>query len=295
MENFYIKAEELFWVVQDIAGSADSDTVTVAVKRLSDGYTWNFTSLIFENAANTGTPTFISDILWKTSFTPPTEDTYIVTFNDATTGTKHVQVLVAVGGDEAVSFASKSEVKVANIALRGVGAARINSLTEESEQARVISEIFAQIRDEVLRSHPWNFAVDRAALTLLATAPAFEYDYQFQLPSNCLRVLGAYDAAGETIEDYKIEGRKLLCDDDEVYIKYIKRVTDANDFDANFVVIFATRLSAEIAFPLANSASLGEEKLQMYYELLKMGKTIDAQESSSIEKQGEDDFLDARN
>ncbi|MFA5165578.1 MAG: hypothetical protein WC481_08475 [Candidatus Omnitrophota bacterium] len=294
MENFYIKAEELFWIVQDIAGSLVTDTVTVSIKRLSDGYTWDFTELEFENAVNTGTPTFITDILWKTSFTPPTEDTYIVTFNDTTTATKHVQVLVALGGDEAVSFSSKSEVKIANLALTGVGASRITSLTEDSQQARVVSEMYAQVRDEVLRSHPWNFAVDRATLSILADAPAFEYSYQFQLPVNCLRVLGAYDSSGDKIEDYKVEGRKLLCDDSAVYIKYIKRVTDANEYDANFITLFGVRLSAEIAFPIANSASLGQNKLEMYGELLRIAKGIDAQESSSIETSGDDTWEKSR-
>lgn len=291
-DNFYIKAEELFWVVQEIDGSLSTDTVTVAVKRLSDGYTWDFTDLVFENVANTGTPTFITDILWKTSFTPPTEDTYIVTFNDTTTVTKHVVVLKAVGGDEAVTFSSKSETKIANLALKGIGAARINSLTEETEQARVISEMFAQVRDEVLRSHPWNFAVDRVALSVLASTPVFGFTYQFQLPTNCLRVLGAYASDGDAFDkdDYRIEGRKLLCDESSVYIKYIKRVTDANEFDANFITIMATRLSSEIAYPLANSTSLAKERLDLYFDMLKFGKSIDAQESSSIEIEGADDW-----
>jgi hypothetical protein len=41
--------------------------------------------------------TFISGILWKQSFTPPTEDTYIVTITDSTLDVSYVQVLKALG------------------------------------------------------------------------------------------------------------------------------------------------------------------------------------------------------
>jgi len=98
MDNLqYIKVNSLHWIVQAIPESVTGNTVSVVIKRLSDGYTWHFTSLVFQNAENSGSMTFVSDILWKQSFTPPTEDTYIVTINNETLDVKYIQVLKAVG------------------------------------------------------------------------------------------------------------------------------------------------------------------------------------------------------
>lgn len=98
MDNLqYIKVGALNWIVQAIPECANDDTVVVEIRRLSDGYTWNFTTTAFTSAGTTGNMTFVNDILWKQSFTPPTEDTYIVTITDSTLDVKYVQVLKAVG------------------------------------------------------------------------------------------------------------------------------------------------------------------------------------------------------
>jgi len=96
MDNLqYIKVNVLKWIVQAIPESSSGDTITAEIRRLSDGYTWNFTNLLFQNASNSGNMTFVSDIIWKQSFTPPTADTYIVTITDSTRDVKYVQVLQA--------------------------------------------------------------------------------------------------------------------------------------------------------------------------------------------------------
>ena len=83
-----------------------------------------------------------------------------------------------------------SETDIANSALAEIGARRITSLSDDSDSVRVCKEQFNNIRDSLLESHPWNFAIKRLQLGKLATSPEFGFDNQFQLPSDCLRVLG---------------------------------------------------------------------------------------------------------
>jgi hypothetical protein len=66
-----------------------------------------------------------------------------------------------------------SETSICNSALTRIGAARITSLTDDSKQARACTASYALMRDEVLRSHPWNSAISRASVASLADAPAF--------------------------------------------------------------------------------------------------------------------------
>jgi uncharacterized phiE125 gp8 family phage protein len=125
MESKYIKVGQLFWLVQDIPESVTGDTVTIQIKRLSDGYTWNFSTTAFVSGSQTGNMTFVSGILWKQSFTPPTEDTYIATITDTTLDVIHTQVLQALGavaqagvtGTELTTLANLKEylgIKTAN-------------------------------------------------------------------------------------------------------------------------------------------------------------------------------------
>ena len=54
--------------------------------------------------------------------------------------------------------------------------------------------------------------------------PGFEYDYLYTLPSDNLRILELYEPADLK---YVIESNYLMCDEDEkIWIKYIKQVTD---------------------------------------------------------------------
>ena len=84
-----------------------------------------------------------------------------------------------------------TEVSICSNALRRLGDSPIASLTEDSERARLCNAFYEPSRDAILRSHTWNFAINRANLAKLSTSPAFEYANQFALPTDpfCLRVL----------------------------------------------------------------------------------------------------------
>lgn len=111
----YIKLGSLYWIIQPIPESASDDTVTVEIRRLSDGYTWNFSTTEFTEAATSGTMTFVSGIIWKQSFTPPTEDTYIVTVEDSTLDIKHTQVLQAAGAAAQAGTTGNELTTLANV------------------------------------------------------------------------------------------------------------------------------------------------------------------------------------
>lgn len=180
-----------------------------------------------------------------------------------------------------------SRVGIANLALTILGADRITSLEDNAENARRLTAIYDSTLEDVLRAHPWNFAISRSTLAQLATTPLFEYSYEFQLPGNCLRVLAVSDGTDITT-DYKIEGRKLLCDDTSVKIKYITNITDPNQYTSQFIYILATRLAAEIAYAVTNNKSTADQMFQLYLSRLQIAKETDAQESSSVEVIDED-------
>ena len=72
-----------------------------------------------------------------------------------------------------------------------IGATNIIALNEDSKSARVCNQRFANVRDAVMRAHPWNCIVTRASLAADTETPAFTFAYQYTLPTDpyCLRVL----------------------------------------------------------------------------------------------------------
>ena len=82
-----------------------------------------------------------------------------------------------------------SETAIANSALAKIGAKSILSLDDDSREARLMKQQFAPLRDMLLRSHPWNFAIKRLELAASSTAPIFGFDNRFVLPVDYLRVL----------------------------------------------------------------------------------------------------------
>jgi hypothetical protein len=58
-----------------------------------------------------------------------------------------------------------TDVDIANRALSRIGARRLTTLADATEAARAINSAFVQVRDEVLRAHPWKSACRRAVGT----------------------------------------------------------------------------------------------------------------------------------
>tara|TARA_R100000458_G_scaffold59881_1_gene72423 strand:- start:4949 stop:5518 length:570 start_codon:yes stop_codon:yes gene_type:complete len=183
-----------------------------------------------------------------------------------------------------------TETSISNSALVKLGAERINSLTETNRRAQLCNEQYEKVRDEVLRAHPWNFAIKRMELSQLTTTPAFEYDYEYLLPSDCLRVLELHD---NTIK-WSIEAdRKLLSDSATVKIKYISRVTATAEYDSLFIEALSFRLAADISYALVQSSSLSQKLLGEYENVLSAARSIDAQEGTAPDLI-DDSFVESR-
>lgn len=185
---------------------------------------------------------------------------------------------------------ASSAVDICNSALVKVGAARIISLSDDSEGARLCNEQYEKIRDEMLRGHPWNFATARVELAAVAEEPEFEYDFKFLLPADCLRVLGT-DL--DTSSDFKIEGRYILSYEDTIKIKYIKKVTNVGEMDTTFAEALALNIAQDICYTLSGSAALAELLYRKYEAKLREARSYDAQEGSADRIQA-DEWLNSR-
>lgn len=177
-----------------------------------------------------------------------------------------------------------SEVGICNSALAKIGVGsdgRISSLTEGSRNANVCNEQYAKLRDALLRSHKWNFATARAKLARLADTPVFEFDYKYQLPTDWIRIIAVHDNDnGIGRVHYKIEGRTLLCDAEDIYLRYIKRATDPNDMPPDFRETLATLLARDLAIPIAQSNTLKQDMKDDFKRAARRARSTDAIEDT---------------
>ena len=189
-----------------------------------------------------------------------------------------------------------TEVSICSNALRRLGDDPITSLTDDTERARLCNSFYADTRDAVLRLHPWNFAITRASLAKLSTAPAYGFANQFSLPTNpyCLRVLGMeYEDYIFKIENVATHGRVLLTDEATANILYVARITDTNLFDAMFVDVLTQKLAVDLAYPVTNSTTLQTQMQKVFEKKLSEARSIDGQEGF-IDDLVSDTFTDFR-
>lgn len=172
-----------------------------------------------------------------------------------------------------------SIVGICNRALTAIGADTVTALTDGSNNANACNEVYEDARDELLRAHPWNFAVARAKLGRLADAPTFGFRYAYQLPADWLRSVSAHGSAdGAGTARHKHEGSTIQSDAEDIYLRYIRRVTDTNRMDS----MFRTALSFRVALDVADRVTHTETKVarvaQQFEKALRAAKSVDSQE-----------------
>ncbi len=198
-----------------------------------------------------------------------------------------------------------STVDIANYALNSLGANNISSFEENSKPARLINQRFDGVRDSVFRAHPWNCLIRRTELAKETDSPSFGYANQFALPTNpyCLRVLEFSNGSMSYPQDnmrnntggpvFVIEGRKLLCDEGTVKIKYVARVTDPQEYDANLIEALSAALAFEIGYALTGSNGVKQMLAAEYSDKLKQARFVDATEGAPQRIEASD-FIESR-
>jgi hypothetical protein len=195
-----------------------------------------------------------------------------------------------------------SVVDICNEAMDLLGAATITSLSENTKEARLCNRRFETVRDAVLRGHPWNIAITRRALAKDTDTPAFGFEAQYTLPTDpfCLRVLSLHTsnvdddtAAYDSQAMFKVEGRKVLTNEDSCRIVYIGRITDTEQYDSLLSSTVATKLAAETAYAITGSTSVSQQMFALYDDRLREARSMDAVEGVP-DKIISDDFINIR-
>ena len=184
-----------------------------------------------------------------------------------------------------------SKVDIANRALKKLGQPLITALppSENNKAAVAINNMFEPIRNNLLRMHPWNFAIKRATLAKLSSTPAWGWSYEYGLPGDFLCLIDVKDNIKHAIESNKI----LTDEDGTIGIRYVYKVEDTSQFDPTFSEAFATKLALELVEDITNSNTKKQILMQQFEMHMADARSRDGRERGKQEYP-QDDWVTVR-
>ena len=170
-----------------------------------------------------------------------------------------------------------TKIDLCSRALVKLGANPIASFNEATAEAKVCTQLYEPTVESLLAAYPWRFALEKAGSARLVSTPTADYQYAYQLPNDCVRVLSAGNGSTSQGLQYKIIGNTLHTNAEQVVISYIAR-PDESTFPPFFSNALIARLGAELCLPLTESTTRTDYMYNRAEEEFKAAKLTDSQQ-----------------
>ena len=176
---------------------------------------------------------------------------------------------------------------IANLALSNLGEARIQSLTDNNSRARACNARIDGVVSTILRMHVWNSALERQLLTSIGS-PVFGWNYIYQLPSDCIKVVEV-----NPVSKYQVEKKNILSNESKLYLLYVAEPEDINNLDVLLSEAIAMKLAVEIAETLTSKANLKNEMMQKFVIALQEARGANSKDRTP-DRREESSYLNAK-
>jgi len=143
-----------------------------------------------------------------------------------------------------------SKLEIINQALILLGENTVNDLT--LPVGEVACRLYDTVREDLLTSHRWRFAVKKVALTAAAGSPVNEWTNHFTLPTDSLMIIRTYPRS-----NYEIYEDKILTNQSSVSVDYLFDPGEKK-YPTYFIKAFALKLAADMCLAITNDKSLKE-------------------------------------
>lgn len=167
-------------------------------------------------------------------------------------------------------------VTIANRALLRIGSKAIASLDDGSTSADYCNQLLPQAIDAVFSVYPWRDCLKRLELAPLATTPAFEYTYQFAVPSDFARLksVEAIDEDGTQME-WSLEGRVICTNATAVSILYTSQPETPDTIGPATRDLLVKQLAYLLSIPLIKNDNMSSRLLNEYNQAMAIAMTQD--------------------
>ena len=168
-----------------------------------------------------------------------------------------------------------NSVEICNLSLMMLGMPTITSFDDNNQNAKMCKNFFPVVRDRALRDHNWSFAT--AYFTLQAsteTSPEPDYPCVCPQPVDLIRVIEM-----EHGEPFLHVKNNILTRYAPIQVKYIRRVSETEDFDSLFAEAIQYLLASEIIMTNTRDAGLIQLYRSEYERRLAVARSVDSSEN----------------
>lgn len=145
-----------------------------------------------------------------------------------------------------------SKEALCNLALGNLG--NRGTVTDIDDPQTDLETIFASwydiTRQTALKISMPNFALARRVVAAVEETPAFGYQYVFEYPLDCLKLLGLGYIDERADYKYVVENGRVYAKDaweDGLWVRFIRDVEDVALFSSEFKVLMGWELAANVA------------------------------------------------
>jgi len=184
-----------------------------------------------------------------------------------------------------------SQTQIGKLALQHIGDRYdISDLSEASVEAEQINLVYEDVRKEVMRRHPWNFATKFASPATLSVTVPGNWDNAYAYPSDALRIIEIVNPLGRNLPtlDFEIgllsdDTKVILTDEDNAEFRYTADISDPTRFDSEFTMAFSFMLASRVAMPLTGDGGIKRLLMQEAEGLILQAGATDANEGRTEE------------
>lgn len=164
-----------------------------------------------------------------------------------------------------------SKANIIKDALLLLGEYEIQSLTDDSYAVQVANRRFEPLYEDLLTKGRWRFAVTKATLSRIVTAPLNEWAYAYQLPGDLCLIVKTEPGC-----DYEVFGDTLYANAASLALDYVYK-PEVGDLPPYFSLLLTYRCAMEWARPVTEGSTRRGELKQLYDEQLNAARYADSQ------------------
>lgn len=170
-----------------------------------------------------------------------------------------------------------TDISICNTALLMVNADTINSFDQETREAALCSAMYKTTKESLLSKFSWSFSIFQELLVKTASTPLFDYDNEYQLPVEAIRILKT-DGFGN---DYRILKDKLHTNEDPVELLYQKDPGEAL-YPAYFVRVIEFKMAAILSLAMVQDENMAQLYEAQYLQSMREARATDSQNSPNM-------------
>ena len=171
-----------------------------------------------------------------------------------------------------------TDIDLCSKALIKIGANTIASFDEETKEAEVAGILYEHVKNTILSSSNWGFAVSDVELAQLVDAPIDRnYSKQYAIPTDWLNTVNIYNEAGTGIA-YAAQGGVILTNTNRAFMKYVADVSIAR-MPNWFVEYLIAQLAFEFCEPIRGDGSLAQRMKAKADESRRIAYKMDSREN----------------